>query len=111
MNFYGFLVVLMIIASVIMGLLVLVQNSKGGGLVAGMQSSNQFLGVRQTADFLEKSTWTLALIILGLSLISVMTIPQGGTQTEKSRLQDYVKENNLTPVSVPENSNAQPIQQ
>ena len=50
----------MIIVCCLLGLIVLVQNSKGGGLVAGMQSSNQFMGVRQTADFLEKSTWTLA---------------------------------------------------
>ncbi len=99
MNFYAFLVILMIIICALLGLLVLVQNSKGGGLVAGMQSSNQFMGVRQTADFLEKSTWTLALVILILSLLSVFIIPKGQRQTEDSRIQEYAKENNLSPVN------------
>lgn len=108
MGFYVFLVVVMIIICVLLGLLVLVQNSKGGGLVAGMQSSNQFMGVRQTADFLEKSTWTLAIVVLGLSLLSVIIIPRGQQKTDDSRIQNYVKENNLSPVNVPENNNAQP---
>ena len=38
----------------------LVQNSKGGGLAANFTSAGQSMGIRKTADFLEKSTWTLA---------------------------------------------------
>ncbi|NLL29017.1 MAG: preprotein translocase subunit SecG [Bacteroidales bacterium] len=91
MGFYIFLVVLMIIVCCLLGLIILVQNSKGGGLVAGMQSSNQFMGVRQTADFLEKSTWTLAIIILALSLLSIFVIPRGPEQTEESRVKKYIE--------------------
>ncbi len=41
-------------------MIVLVQNSKGGGLAANFTSTGQSMGIRKTADFLEKSTWTLA---------------------------------------------------
>ncbi|PKP04795.1 MAG: preprotein translocase subunit SecG [Bacteroidetes bacterium HGW-Bacteroidetes-6] len=106
MGFYVFLVVIMIIVCVLLGLIVLVQNSKGGGLVTGMQSSNQFMGVRQTADFLEKSTWTLAIVILGLSLISIFAIPSGQTNTEDSRVKKYIEESGYEPIQTP----ATPIQ-
>lgn len=59
-----------IIVCVLLILIVLVQNSKGGGLASSFSSSNQVMGVRKTADFLEKATWTLAVALLSLSLIS-----------------------------------------
>jgi len=55
--------VLILIAAVLLILVVLVQNSKGGGLASNFAGSNQYLGVRKTADFLEKFTWTLAVSI------------------------------------------------
>lgn len=109
MGFYVFLVVLMIIVCVLLGLIVLVQNSKGGGLVAGMQSSNQFMGVRQTADFLEKSTWTLAIVLLALSLLSIFVIPRGQEQNDNSRLRNYIEQNDMAPVNTPMNPNAEEI--
>ena len=45
----------------------MLQNSKGGGLASEFSSSNQIMGVRKTADFLEKATWTLAIILVVLS--------------------------------------------
>ncbi|MCK9291436.1 MAG: preprotein translocase subunit SecG [Bacteroidales bacterium] len=68
--------ILMLIASVLMTLIVLVQNSKGGGLASNFSSSNQIMGVRQTADFLEKATWTMAIAMLVLSLAAAMAIPK-----------------------------------
>ncbi|MFW6370279.1 MAG: preprotein translocase subunit SecG, partial [Bacteroidota bacterium] len=67
---YVFLSVLIIIAAIFLILIVLVQNSKGGGLAANFQSSNQIMGVRRTADFLEKATWTLATVLVVLSVLS-----------------------------------------
>ena len=52
--------ILIIIASLLLTFVVLIQNSKGGGLAANFAAGNQTFGVRQTADFLEKATWTLA---------------------------------------------------
>ena len=62
--------VLIIIICLLLILAVLVQNSKGGGLASSFASSNQVMGVRKTADFLEKTTWTLAISLLLLSIIS-----------------------------------------
>lgn len=62
--------VLIILVCVLLVLVVLVQNSKGGGLASSFASSNQVMGVRKTADFLEKATWTLAIALLFLSLLS-----------------------------------------
>jgi preprotein translocase subunit SecG len=62
--------ILIVIVCILLILVVLVQNSKGGGLASSFASSNQVMGVRKTADFLEKATWTLAISLLALSLIS-----------------------------------------
>ena len=64
---YTFVIVIIIIVSVLLGIVVLLQNSKGGGLTSEFSSSNQIMGVRKTADFLEKATWTLAIILVVLS--------------------------------------------
>ena len=68
-------VILIIIAAVILGFIVLVQNPKGGGLsgnIAGF--SNQFMGVKQTTDVLEKGTWLFAAVIGVLCLASTLFI-------------------------------------
>lgn len=68
---YVLLTILIVIASVLLTLLVLVQNSKGGGLAAGFSSSNQIMGVRKTTDFLEKATWGLVITVVVLSIATV----------------------------------------
>ena len=73
---YTLVVVLILIVSVLLGLVVLVQNSKGGGLVSNFGGANQMMGVRQTADFLEKATWGLATALVVLCLISSIAIPK-----------------------------------
>lgn len=62
------IVVLIILVSLVLGFFVLIQNSKGGGLASNFASSNQIMGVRKTADFLEKATWILATVIMVLCL-------------------------------------------
>ena len=71
---YTVLVILILVVSVLLGLVVLVQNSKGGGLISNFGSANQMMGVRQTTDFLEKATWTMAVILVVLCLMSSMSI-------------------------------------
>lgn len=73
---YEFVSVLVVLASILLILIVLVQNSKGGGLASNFASSNQVMGVRKTTDFLEKATWTLAGALLVLSFVAVMVIPK-----------------------------------
>ncbi|MFH2095284.1 MAG: preprotein translocase subunit SecG [Bacteroidota bacterium] len=73
---YYLVSVLIIIACVFIILIVLIQNSKGGGLASNFTGSNQIMGVRKTTDFLEKATWGLAIALLGFSLIASITIPR-----------------------------------
>ena len=72
---YLLLVILMVIASILMCFIVLIQNSKGGGLASGFSSSNQIMGVRKTTDFLEKATWSLAVFLVVMSVASAYVIP------------------------------------
>ena len=71
---YTVIVILILVVSVLLGLVVLVQNSKGGGLISNFGGANQVMGVRQTTDFLEKATWTMAIILVVLCLASSMSI-------------------------------------
>ena len=68
---YIFITILIVIAAILLTLLVLVQNSKGGGLAAGFASGNQVMGAPRTADFLEKATWTLIALIVVFSIAAV----------------------------------------
>lgn len=71
-------VILIILASVVLGFIVLVQNPKGGGLAGSFAGiSNQFMGVKQTTDVLEKGTWIFAAVIGVLCLASTFFIPSG----------------------------------
>ena len=62
-------VVLIILASIVLAFVVLIQNSKGGGLASNFASSNQVMGVRKTVDVLEKTTWGLAAGIMLLCFV------------------------------------------
>lgn len=71
--------ILVIIASVILGLIVLVQNPKGGGLSSSFGGfGNQIMGVKQTTDVLEKGTWLFAAIVGVLCIVSPAFIPKEG---------------------------------
>ncbi|MGY6562363.1 MAG: preprotein translocase subunit SecG [Luteibaculaceae bacterium] len=62
--------ILIVAVCLLLCIVVLVQNPKGGGLASEFGSANQFGGVRRTADFLEKSTWTLVTALMVLSIVS-----------------------------------------
>lgn len=66
---FTLVVVIIILACFVLGFFVLIQNSKGGGLASNFAGSNQIMGVRKTADFLEKATWGLAAGIMILCLV------------------------------------------
>ena len=91
MGAYIFVSVLILVVCVLLGLVVLVQNSKGGGLSSTFAGQNQYMGVRKTADFLEKATWTLAIVLLVLSLSTIFVIPRNTGQTQQgSELQEMI---------------------
>lgn len=84
-------VVLIVIACIILGFIVLIQNSKGGGLASNFAATNQIMGVRKTTDFLEKATWSIAAFIMVLCFVCAFMVknefkandPYAGTQTEQ----------------------------
>lgn len=97
---YYVISVLTIIVCIILVLVVLVQNSKGGGLASNFASSNQVMGVRKTADFLEKATWVLAVSLLALSLLASLTIPRDGQVNRKSAMDKQIS-NTIDPTQGP----------
>ncbi len=69
---YSVLVILAVIVAVLLALIVLIQESKGGGLASNFAASNQIMGVRKTTDVVEKTTWVLAgaLVVLAVTATS-----------------------------------------
>ncbi len=88
---YIFCIVLILIASVLIILAVLAQSPKSG-MAANFGASNQVMGVRQTADFLEKFTWGLAISIVVLSLAATMTMPSAGISSSKSGVEKALEQ-------------------
>ena len=102
---YIFCIVLILIASILLILAVLAQNPKSG-MAANFGASNQVMGVRQTADFLEKFTWGLAIAIVVLSLIATMTMPSASISSSKSGVERALEQSlesneNLMPQALP----------
>jgi len=89
---YTVLSILILIVSVLLMLIVLVQNSKGGGLAANFAGSNQIMGVRKTTDFLEKATWVLAITLVVFSVLASMTIPRSQAGQSKSVIEKQIQE-------------------
>ena len=72
-----FFVIILLLVCGLLGLIVLIQNPKGGGLAGNVAGfSNQFMGVKQTTDILEKGTWILATTVVLLCIFSTLFIPK-----------------------------------
>ena len=87
---YTLLSVVILLVCILLVLVVLVQNSKGGGLAANFSGSTQVMGARRTADFLEKATWTLASVLLALSILASWAIKKPELEP-KSRMEQQIE--------------------
>ncbi len=76
---YTLFVILIVLAALLMIGIVLIQESKGGGLASNFSSSNQIMGVRKTTDVIEKTTWGLAIAMVVLSVICAYVAPKATT--------------------------------
>ena len=74
---FTILTVLVLVASILITLIVLLQNGKGGGLASNFVAGNQTFGVRQTTDILEKITWGLVGFIFVVSIVTAFTLNSG----------------------------------
>ncbi len=89
--------IIVILASLVLGFIVLVQNPKGGGLNSSLGSmGNQLMGVKQTTDVLEKGTWVFAAIVGLLCITSPAFMPKQGSGSNKN--DDLI---NKAPASAP----------
>ena len=87
---YTLCIILILVASVLIILAVLVQNPKSG-MAANFGVSNQVMGVRQTTNFLEKFTWTMAVVIVVLSLVATMAMDRGLVATSNAKIDEDAK--------------------
>lgn len=104
MSTFTIFLALIIIVAFLLVVVIMVQNPKGGGLSSAFGGgANQIGGVQKTSDFLDKSTWTLATLLLVLILLSNVTIMDGNGVGE-SRLMNgepEVESNVPAPIEPP----------
>lgn len=97
---YILFVIFIVIASLLMIGIVLIQESKGGGLASNFSSSNAIMGVRKTTDFIEKATWGLAIAMVLFSIVCAYVAPVSTTETsvmEKAATETQTTNPNTTP--------------
>ncbi len=105
MSTFTIFLALIIIVAFLLVVVIMVQNPKGGGLSSsfGGGGANQLGGVQKTTDFLDKSTWTLATLLLALILLSNVTIMDGNSMGESKIIdgETEVETNVPAPVQPP----------
>ena len=97
---YILFVIFIVIASLLMIGIVLIQESKGGGLASNFSSSNAIMGVRKTTDFVEKATWGLAASLVVFSIVCAHFAPVSSTESsvmEKAATETQTTNPNTTP--------------
>lgn len=98
---YTAITILIIITCVLLVLVVLVQNPKGGGISSGLIGSNQVMGVKKTTDFIEKLTWGLALTLVVLCLIAGFTLPHKEDRGIGTSMQEQIDNSAAAPANRP----------
>jgi preprotein translocase subunit SecG len=112
---FTLIITLILIVAVLLVLVILAQNSKGGGLSGqfGGSGTSQVMGVKRTADLLEKMTWTLAILLLALSLSTNLIVDTEGRQGPTSPNIERARETGtgLAPTTPQQQEGDQPMQE
>ena len=98
---YTLFVILIVIAAVLMIGIVLIQESKGGGLSSGFSSGNQIMGVRKTTDFVEKTTWALAAFMVVVSVACAYTAPKAASDASVIQNMATPQQQKTSPTNLP----------
>jgi preprotein translocase subunit SecG len=96
---YVTVIIIAIIVSVLLALIVLIQNPKGGGIASNFSAGSQIIGVKRTNEFVEKATWTLIISLLVLCLSSNIFV--GGTKSQDSILKQTLETEGVPAVEQP----------
>ena len=97
---YFLLIGLIVVAALLLCFVVMIQNSKGGGLASSFASSNQIMGVRKTTDFIEKMTWGLAGFMVVISVACAYVLPSTNAGSSVI-MEQAVKESATNPLNAP----------
>ncbi|WP_298342142.1 preprotein translocase subunit SecG [uncultured Algibacter sp.] len=103
MSTFTIFLILIVVVAFLLVVVIMVQNPKGGGLSSsfGGGGTQQLGGVKKTTDFLDKSTWTLATLLLVLILISNVAIDRGGASADSKALDPDAQTTQPLPSTTP----------
>jgi preprotein translocase subunit SecG len=87
MSTFSIFLVLITIVCFLLIVVIMVQNPKGGGLSSAISGSQMLGGVQKTTDFLDKSTWTLATILIALILLSSLSFTGSLSDTDSKLIE------------------------
>jgi preprotein translocase subunit SecG len=111
MSTFTIFIALIIVVCFLLVLVVMVQNPKGGGLSSSFGGGSQQVGgVQKTSDFLDRSTWVLATLLLIFILISNATLSSGEGLSESKLLQDNTIQESI-PETLPESTQPEAIEE
>ena len=107
MSTFSIFMVLIIIVALLLVLVIMVQNPKGGGLSSSFGGGGGQIvgGVKKTGDFLDKSTWTLATILIVLILLSNLSLRNSSASQESKLLEG---ERTRQETTIPQQDNTTP---
>lgn len=110
MSTFTIFLVLIVVVAFLLIVVIMVQNPKGGGLSSsfGGGGTQQLGGVKKTTDFLDKSTWTLATVLLVLILASNITINKGYSEVDSKALDPDAQTTQPLPEALPNTPDAIP---
>ncbi|MEC8739183.1 MAG: preprotein translocase subunit SecG [Bacteroidota bacterium] len=94
---FNILIVLAILASILLILIVAIQNPKGGGLASNFSGANQMLGARRTNEEVERFTWILSVALLVISLGTMFFINSGNLEEKQSKFQENIDNAEFVP--------------
>ena len=103
MSTFSIFLVLIVVVAFLLVVVIMVQNPKGGGLSSsfGGGGSQQVGGVKKPSDFLDKSTWALATLLLVLILLSNIAIGDSDNVQESKALDSNAAPTTSQPIAVP----------
>lgn len=99
-------IIIALIAAILLIFIVLVQNPKGGGIASNFSAANQIVGVKKTNDFVEKATWTLAIVLLLTAFVS--SYFNTSSVTKESIMKEQLENSAITPETAPAQIEAVP---
>jgi preprotein translocase subunit SecG len=104
-----FIVILILIVAVLLVGIVLIQNSKGGGLSSQFigAGAGQIMGVKRTGDLLEQITWGLIIVLMTLTLLSNVFLAKGSSQ--EGEIRSVNKEKAAEKIITPQPVTPQPV--